>query len=380
MLKTFEYRLYPNRCQRRLLMACLSESRHLYNEMLEQVEDHYAETGKLLFKYSLTAMFKGRNDGHIPASTVQTLADRLDKALRRYIARKKSGKRAGFPRFKSANRWHSIHLRQYGKGRDVRLENGRLRVPGKLGKSIKIKQHRPLEGTPKTAHLVLKADGKWYALIVCDLGVVPPAKIGPAVGLDVGLRTFLTDSDGSTVASARCYRDSQEKLRRAQRKICRRRKGSNRRKKSARAAAKLHLKTARQRKDFLHKVARRYVDRYGTIVVEDLNVAGMVKNHRLAKAIHDASWSKFIKILEGKAEEAGSRVIKVSARFTTQRCSNCGELVPKTLSVTMHTCLFCGHVEDRDVNAAKNILAAWTGPSGQNVREYLERVPRSRLL
>jgi putative transposase len=380
MLKTFEYRLYPNRCQRKLLMACLSESRHLYNEMLEQVKDHFAETGKLLFKYSLTARFKGRGDGYVPATTIQTLADRLDKALRRYIARKKSGKKAGFPRFKFANRWHSIHLRQYGKGRDVRLENGRLYVPGKLGKRIKIKQHRPLEGTPKTAHLVLRADGKWYALIVCDLGEAPPAKDGPAVGLDLGIRIFLADSEGDTVASARCYRNSQKKLRRAQRKMCRRKKDSNRRKKSARAVAKLHLKTARQRKDFLHKVARRYVDRYGTIIVEDLNVAGMVKNHRLAKAIHDAGWSKFVEILEGKAEEAGSRVIKVPARFTTQRCNNCGELVPKTLSVKTHRCVFCGYVEDRDVNAAKNILTAWTGPSGQNVKEYLERVPRSRLL
>jgi putative transposase len=380
MLKTFEYRLYPNRCQRRLLMACLRESRHLYNEMLEQVKDHYAETGKLLFKYSLTTKFKGRGDEHVPATTVQTLADRLDKALRHCIARKKLGKKTGFPRFKSANRWHSIHLRQYGKGRDVWLENGRLRVPGKLGKRIKMKQHRPLEGAPKTAHLVLRADGKWYAVIVCNVGEAPPAKGGPAIGLDVGLRVFLADSEGGTVASVRCYQNSQKKLRRAQRKMCRRRKGSNRRKKSARAVAKLHLKTARQRKDFLHKVARRYVDRYGTIVVEDLNVASMVKNYRLAKAIHDASWSKFVQILEGKAEEAGSRVIKVPARFTTQRCSNCGELVPKSSSVKTHTCVFCRYVENRDVNAAKNILSAWTGPSGRNVKGCLERVPRSRLL
>jgi putative transposase len=380
MFKTYEYRLYPNRGQRKALMACLKESRHLYNEMLEQVADYYDETGKFLFKYSLSRRFRGCGGGHVPASRVQTLVDRLDKALRRYVARKKRGKQAGFPRFRSANRWHSIHLRQYGKGRDVRLEDGRLYVPGKLGKSIKTKQHRPLEGKPKTVYLVLRANAKWYALVVCDLGEAPPAKGGPVVGLDVGLRVFLADSEGSTIASARCYQACQKKLRRAQRKLCRRRKGSNRRKKSARAVARLHLKTARQRKDFLHKVARRYVDRYGTIVVEDLNVAGMVKNRHLAKAIHDAGWSKFVKILEGKAEETGSRVIKVPARFTTQRCSKCGQLVPKPLSVETHRCAFCGYTENRDVNAAKNILLAWTGPSGQNVKECLERVPRSRLL
>ncbi len=130
------------------------ESRHLYNEMLAQVKEHYALTGELLFKYSLTARFKGRGGEYVPASTVQTLADRLDKALRRFLSRKEVGKPAGFPRFKGANRWHSIHLRQYGKSRDVNLSEGGLKVPGKLGKSIKVKQHRPLEGTPKTAYLI----------------------------------------------------------------------------------------------------------------------------------------------------------------------------------------------------------------------------------
>jgi putative transposase len=160
MIKTFEYRLYPNRRQYELLTRCLIESRYLYNEMLEQIKDHYTQTGKFLFKYSLTARFKGRGGDHVPASTVQTLADRLDKALKRFMARKGHGKVAGFPRFKAANRWHSICLRQYGKGRDVHLSGGRLRVPGKLGKSIKLKQHRPLEGVPKTAHLKLRADGE----------------------------------------------------------------------------------------------------------------------------------------------------------------------------------------------------------------------------
>jgi putative transposase len=191
MIKTFEYRLYPNRRQRELLMACLAESRCLYNEMLEQVKDFHAETGKFLFKYSLTARFKGRGD-NVPATTVQTLADRLDKALRRYIARKETGEHAGFPRFKATNRWHSIHLRQYSKSRDVWLEENRLRVPGKLGKSIKIKLHRPLEGIPKTAYLKLRADGKWYVLIACDLGDAPPVCMDrPAVGVDVGLKVFL---------------------------------------------------------------------------------------------------------------------------------------------------------------------------------------------
>jgi putative transposase len=378
MLKTFEYRLYPNRCQRKLLLACLVESRRLYNEMIEQVKDHHAETGRFLSKYSLRTRFKGRGGKHVPATTVQTLADRLDKALRRFTARKELNEKVGFPRFKSANRWHSIHLRQFDKRRDVWLQDGRFRVPGKLGKSIKIKQHRPLEGQPKTAYLKLRADGHWYALIVCELGEVPLISSDkPTVGLDVGLKAFLADSEGNTVENPRCYRRSQKKLRRAQRAMCRRKKGSKRRQKAARAVAKRHLKIARQRKDFLHKTARRYVDKYSTIVVEDLNISGMVQNHHLAKSILDASWSKFIEILESKAEEAGSQVVKVSPHLTTQRCSTCRELVPKSLSVRTHICVSCGHVEDRDVNAAKNILSAWTGPSEHNVADCRKRALRS---
>ena len=379
MIKTSEYRLYPNRCQRQLLIACLAESRRLYNEMLEQVQDHYAATGKFLFKYALCERFKGRGGEPVPASTLQTLADRLDKALKRFIECRSRGKPAGFPRFKSPNRWHTIQLRQWGK--DASLREGRLKVPAKLGKSIKLKQHRPIEGEPKTAHLKLRADGHWYVLVVCDVGEVPPTRTdGAAVGLDVGLKVFLADSAGNMVENPRHYRSSQKKLRRVQRKMCRREKGSKRRKKAAREVAKTHLKIARQRKDFLHKVARKYAENYSTIVVEDLNVAGMVKNHHLASSIHDAGWSKFIEILEHKAESAGARVVKVPARFTTQECNGCHELVPKPPYVRVHLCPQCGYSEDRDVNAAKNILWARTGPSERNVTGCCERAPISRPL
>lgn len=384
MKKTFEYKLYPTRRQRELLMSCLIDSRHLYNEMLEEVRNHYEQTGQFLFKYELCYMFKGRGEDHVPATTVQTLADRLDKALRRFLRRKEIGRKIGFPRFKAPNRWHSIQLRQYGKGRDVFLDSGtkRLRVPKKLGGRIKVKQHRPLKGTPKTAHLVLRADGHWYVLIVCDLGEAPEKKQGKPISLDVGLKSFLADSEGNTVDNPRRYRRSKKRLRRAQRKMCRRKKSSRRRKKAAREAAKLHLKIARQRRDFLHKLARRYVDRYAVIVVEDLNVSGMAKNPHLALSIHDAAWSKFVDMLESKAEEAGSRVERIPFQYTTQRCSRpeCGKLVPKSLAERTHACPHCGYVEDRDLNAAKNIARAWTGPSEPNVAGSGERAPRSRQI
>src|SRR5262245_289618 len=164
-MRTYEYRLYPNHLQRRRLDACLNESRHIYNEMLEREKQHYQEVGKFLSKYDLTALFKGRGGTYVPASTVQTLADRLDKALKAFEAHRDED--WGFPRFKSKNQWHSIQLRQLGI--DFTLQGRIIKVPAKLGSAIKIKMHRSLAGTPKTCYLLKRADSHCYALIVCEL-------------------------------------------------------------------------------------------------------------------------------------------------------------------------------------------------------------------
>jgi putative transposase len=380
MYKTFEYRLFTNRSQHKRLLSTLAQSRLLYNEMLGMVKAHYDESGKFPGRYDLAHRFKGRGGEHVPQSTVQTLANRLDKALKRFFRRKELGCKVGFPRFKGANRWHSIQLRQYGRGRDVFLnsETKRLHVPNKLGARLKVRLHRPLKGTPKTAHLVLRADGHWYVLIVCDLGEAPPKRDGEAVGIDVGLAHFVADSEGSVVENRRCFKRAQRKLRRAQRKTARRKKGSNRRRKASKHAARQHLKIARQRKDHAHKTARGYVERYGFIAVEDLRVKNMLQNRHLARAIADASWSVFKNILALKAEEAGVRVVEVSPHYTSQRCFRCKEIVQKSLSVRRHVCPQCGHASDRDTNAAKNILqAARMEPSGDKVGGSVVPSPRS---
>ena len=267
----------------------------------------------------------------------------------------------GFPRFKQGNQWHSIQLRQYGKDVYLHEDQKHLIVPKKLGHFLKIKVHRPVEGTTKPVHLVLRADGHWYALIVCE--TLPQtdhlASVceHPAIGIDVGLKAFLTDSEGKTVDNPRFYQTSQKTLRRKQRLLSRRATGSHRRRKAAKNVAKTHLKMTRQRRDFHFKVARHYTEQYQRIAVEDLAIGTMVKNHHLAKSIMDASWSAFLTILEAKAENAGHRVIRVNPRFTTQQCSKCGEIVQKSLSVRTHICPFCGYVADRDENAAKIILS-----------------------
>jgi putative transposase len=339
-MRTFEYRLYPSPAQRQHLMDCLTESRAIYNEMLAALNAQYDTDGTFPSQYDLNVQFKGRGGETVPATTVQTLADRLSKALKRYLQLKALGVPCGFPRFKSSNRWHSIQLRQYAVSRDVWLDaDGKhLHVPAKLGRLLKIKLHRPLEGTPVTAHLVLRADNHWYALIVCETaphdayGSTHPNRTmceHPPIGLDVGLKVFLADSDGNLVENPRHYRSGQKRLAHAQRTLCRRTKGSRRRRKAARLVATQHLKVARQRRDFHFKTAQHYAQRHHHICVEDLNVAGMVQNHSLAKSIHDASWSAFLGILEDKAERAGHQVIRVPACYTTQQCSRCGARVQK---------------------------------------------------
>src|SRR6266849_6570234 len=273
-MRTFEYRLYTNKEQSRLLMACLAESRHIYNEMLETGKAQYAERGTFPSKYDLTALFKGRGGEHVPATTVQMLADRLTKSLKRFLAAKELGiPDVGFPRFKKPNRWHSLQLRQYGTSRDVWLDadNKHLHVPAKIGTSLKIKMHRATRGTPKTVHLVHRADGHWYALIVCE--TEPQTEHAPNscahadIGIDVGLKAFLTDSEGNTIPNPRFYRTSQRTLRRKQRMMYRRKKGSHRRRKAARSTAQTHLKIDRQRRDHHFKTAKQYAEHYQHIAV-----------------------------------------------------------------------------------------------------------------
>ncbi len=351
---------YPKKAQAKALMGCLIESRHLYNEMLAASKEYYDQSGKFLMKYDLTAQFRGRGGEHVPASTVQMLADRLDKAFKRFFAMRELGEQGGFPRFKKPNRWHSIQLRQHKTDFSLAPDGKHLSLPKKLGGLVKIKLHRPIEGTPKTAYLVLRADGHWYALIVCETDLQTEHSTSecshPDIGIDVGLKSFLTDSEGNTVENPRNFRKSQKTLRRKQRTIARRKKGSKRRGKAAKSTAQTHLKIKRQRRDFHYKVAKEYTEQYHHIAVENLNIDGMVKNHHLAKSIMDASWGAFLDILTAKAESAGHEVIRVNPRYTSQKCYRCGEIVQKSLSVRTHICSSCGYVEDRDVNAAKNIL------------------------
>jgi putative transposase len=188
----------------------------------------------------------------------------------------------------------------------------------------------------------------------------------------VGLKSFLTDSEGRTVANPRYFRKRQATLRRKQRTLARRKKGSHRRRKASKSTAQTHLKIKRQRRDFHYKVAKHYTEHYQHIAVENLNIDGMVKNHPLAKSIMDASWGAFLTILEDKAARAGHQVIRANPHYTSQTCFRCGEIVQKALSVCTHRCPMCGYVEDRDVKAAKNILQVARPGHGRQELTYTD--------
>lgn len=359
MNKVFEYRLRPNRQQEQALMKVLIGSRQMYNNALDEWKQHFETTGKYLSLYTQDKGYNKDTYPALPAVVVDQTLKRLHRALDRFFKFKKRGDACGFPRFKSAERWHSIEFRDAGNALQ-----GRYFQAGKIcGGKIRTIVHRPLEGTFHYARIVKRPSG-WHLQCVCEVEPQLLAPTGKAIGLDMGIKSLVADSEGNMVPHPNHLKAELKNLAHSQRALARKQKGSHRRHKQARIVARRHERIANRRKDFLHKLAQQYVNQYDTIAVEDLNVAGMVQNHHLARAISDASWSLFQQLLASKAESAGRRFVAVPARFTSQKCSNCGEHVEKSLSVRTHVCPFCGYVADRDVNAARNILQkARTEPS-----------------
>ncbi len=233
-------------------------------------------------------------------------------------------------------------------------KDGKLYL-SKVG-DIKIKLHRPIKGQIKTLTITKEADG-WYACFSVEVTVrkTAPKLVRSAVGVDVGLESFATLSDGTQIENPRWFRKAEKKLALHQRNLSRKQLKSLNRDKQRDKVAKLHKKTANQRKDFQHKVSRQLVEGNDLIAYEDLNVRGMVKNRHLAKSISDAGWRQFIAFVCYKAEEAGSMAVAVNPFSTSIDCSGCGFPVEKTLAQRIHKCPNCGLEIPRDWNAALNI-------------------------
>ncbi len=354
--KSFQFSLRPTTKQARALCAQLDECRWLYNELLAQRKLSFEELDISLTKYQ-QLMFLPELKEERPAlmgihsQVLQNVVDRLDKAFQAFFRRAKVGEKPGFPRFQGMHRYNSFCYPQSG----FDIVNGRLKL-SKIG-NIRIKMHRPIEGTIKTCTLRQNASGDWIVSLSCEVEIEPAAPKQESIGIDVGLTHFAVLSDGQKIANPKFFREGEKKLAKAQRGLAKLKKGSKERRKKGKAVAKIHEKISNQRKDFCHKQSKKIIDQYQYICLEDLNIKSMVENSHLAKGILDASWSQFRQFLTYKAEEAGRKLGLVNPAYTTQTCSQCGHRDRKELWERKHCCVECGYVTNRDHNAAQNILA-----------------------
>jgi len=359
--KTYTYKLKPTPDQERALEFVLRRCCELYNAALQERREAWQKCGVGVTLAQQSAQLPEIKEARpeyrdINAQVLQDVLTRLDRAFQAFFRRIHEGKTPGYPRFQSANRYDSFTYKQVGEHGGARLDSGFL-VLSKIGR-IAVRWSRPVEGTPKTVTISREADG-WYACFSCaDVPVQPLPPAGQETGIDLGLEAFATLSDGTRIFSPGCYRKAERSLKMAQRRMSRRKKGSNRRRKALKLLAKAHLTVRRQRQDFHHKTALALVRANDTIYHEDVQTANMVRNHHLAKSISDAGWSRFLTILTFKAAYAGKRVIAVPPAYTSQICSGCDVVVSKGLSVRWHSCPDCGTSLHRDHNAAKNIERA----------------------
>jgi putative transposase len=353
--KTFKYKLKLTPEQERELECVLGLCWQLYNTALEQRIAAYQRRHVSLARFEQEAELKDIRAvfpeyAAVHSHVLQDVLARLDKTYQAFFRRVQRGEKAGFPRFKGKNRYHSFTYREYGNG--ARLDNGFL-VLSKIGQ-IAVRWSRPLEGTIKTVTISREADGYYVCFSCADVPVQSLPTMGQETGIDLGLEAFATLSDGTRVFHPGHYRKAEAYLRRCQRRVSRRMKSSQRRRKAVKLLTKAHQAIRRQRTDFHHKTALALVRANAVIFHEDLQVRNMVQNHHLAKSISDAGWSAFLAILRFKAANAGRTIVAVNPAFTSQMCSGCGVMVAKGLSVRRHACPDCRTSLHRDHNAAKN--------------------------
>ena len=383
MLLSYQYKIKPNSEQEIVMTQWLELLRRHYNYCLGQRLDWLNRTRSSIDRCSLISEPIGEIPEQFPNYNFQAgllkqtkelfpeykeiyhdvqqqNLKRLDKAWDRWIKPDKSGKRGGRPRFKKVGELRSFTFPRVNNPKaGAHLNDGILKL-SKIGE-IPVIVHRPIPDgfVFKTATIVKKADG-WYVCVSVEDETVPDLKsidtVKTAVGVDVGLKEFLTTSDGEIVPIQKIYRKAQNHLARQQRFLSRQEKGSNNYKKQQNKIARIHQRIQRQRKDFHYKTAHQLVRNYDLIAVEDLQVKNLARNSKLAKSILDAAWSAFVTILESVAVKRGVHVVKVAPHNTSQDCSGCGVKVPKTLSVRTHCCPKCNLTLDRDENAAINIL------------------------
>ena len=357
MLKVLRYRIYPSKSQSTKMTETLELCRWTYNETLTFRKNVYEQEGKSVSYYETKKLLPQWKEDkpelkRVHSQVLQEVVKRVDLAYQAFFRRVKEGQKPGYPRFKGYGRYDSFTYTQSG----FSLKPGKLWL-SKIG-DIKIKLHRPVDGEIKRLNIRRMPTGKWFVsfLVEGEPGELLQKKIESSVGVDVGLKSFITLSNGDQVENPRFFVQEEKALAKAQRKLSKASKGSLERDRALKAVHRVHERIANKREDFIQKLSLSLVKSYDLIVFEDLNIKGMVKNHCLAKHIADAAWNRLIGATSYKAEWAGKRVELVNPSNTSQICSSCGHIVLKSLSERVHQCPFCGLTLDRDHNAAINIL------------------------
>lgn len=338
-------------------MTWLSLTRELYNAALRERRDAWNKQRVRVSPYDQQRQLPDVREtrpefNEIPIVVLRGVIRRLDRAFRGFFRRCKTGDKPGYPRFKSADRFDSLLIDDMKTSKGIVCGGKRIAVP-LLGK-VKVKLHRPLEGTPKAMRLKRDHVGRWWVTFACvDVPEKPLPKTGETTGIDLGLHHFVATSEGKTFPNERPGSKARILVERAQRRVTRRKRGSNRRRQAVCWLAKTHARVANQRREWHIAIAKWLVAGYDTIFVENLNVKGLTRGF-LSKSFHDAALGSFLWWLTVKAEEAAREVPEVNCRGSSQECPDCAAVAPKTLSQRVHRCP-CGCVEDRDVAAAKVI-------------------------
>jgi len=358
-VKVFKYRLVPTRAQKTKLKGILAACRWVYNKALEVRKQAWEERKESIGHYDTINMLTQwkKENPFLKRAHSQVLCEvctRVDLAFKHFFRRYKNGEKPGYPRFKGKGWYKSFTYPQSG----YRLiDNHRLYL-SKIGE-VKIKLHRPLEGTIK--RLTIKRDwlGNWYACFVVDFEPSPLPPTDKIVGIDLGCEKFATLSTGEEVPNPRFFRRDEKALAKAQRRLSQCKKESKEYKQRKRVVQHIHQRIKNRRTDFAHKLSRELVNAFQILVFEKLDIKGMQNDNwrLLNKSISDVAWGQLVALTSYKAEWAGRTFLTVAPKGTTQMCSGCGEIVPKDLNVRVHNCPRCGLVIDRDLNAARNILA-----------------------
>ena len=389
-MKTYRFRIYPTDAQIDMLNSTLELCRQLYNAMLQQRIYAFRSGMRVSYNSQQDELPELKNAfpeyRSIHSQVLQDVARRLDKAFDSFFRRireRNNGKniKAGFPRFKSKDRYSSITYTQSG----FRImDNGHVWL-SRLGE-VRMFMHRSVAGEIRTLSVKRDSVGDWFITITSghetgsehysleDQGNEKPHSNSPGfmnpIGIDLGLKALITTSDGIQIDPPRFLRKSEKKLVKAQRQLSRKMKGSGKRRKAKKRVAVIDRKIARQRDDFSHKLSGNLVENHDLITFEDLNVTGMVKNHHLAKSIGDAGWNRIVQYTMYKAESAGTVVILANPRDTSRKCSRCGN-VRKDLKLSdrIYHCDACNLTMDRDMNAAINIRNAGLNAVGRDTPE-----------